>query len=581
MEPIANQRNVDTLLRRLMSISHCINSLHVKTLKRKHSVSPPPEAKRAKFNHNNDNDETFCSIEPNESVNQLQSTILSQDIDDAQSDNSHRSASTSCASTNDDDSASSDSSNISQIIFNNLHILNKLHGLIENGKKFNPYLKTMSPQNPFEMNQEAIPKNKRKVYDREFTVSGIIRIDRINNYPHFEVQWRGYKERTWEPLEHLMDDQLLWDFLADQLNEFSWSIRNVIQKCVESIRYLPTLSETEGFGQLKIFNQYLLQSDLILLSLLDTNKKQKTKEYVKFFNRVVVQLQLLPFHNKRMIQLYKMMKWQKKINAIDRGGSIAVANEVDYTLPPLDFNYINEVLTTDGITIPDDPPIGCECGPGGCTRETQCCGKAAGSRMAYNKFKLLIASSGTAVYECNKRCTCDATCRNRVVQLGRNNSLGIFRTANGTGWGVQAKRNIKRGQYICEYVGEIIRSEESDRRGKIYDAAGITYLFDLDFNTNDDNPYSIDAAKHGNVSHFINHSCDPNAGVWAVWINCLEPDLPKVCLFALKDIKGGEEITFDYSKSNDFLQESSEETNVTSGRAPCLCGAKNCRKVLF
>ena len=39
------------------------------------------------------------------------------------------------------------------------------------------------------------------------------------------------------------------------------------------------------------------------------------------------------------------------------------------------------------------------------------------------------------------------------------------------------------------------------------DEEGRTYLFDLDFNSGANNPYTIDAAFYGNVSHFINHSC--------------------------------------------------------------------------
>ena len=39
------------------------------------------------------------------------------------------------------------------------------------------------------------------------------------------------------------------------------------------------------------------------------------------------------------------------------------------------------------------------------------------------------------------------------------------------------------------------------------DEEGRTYLFDLDFNSGANNPYTIDAALYGNVSHFINHSC--------------------------------------------------------------------------
>ena len=39
----------------------------------------------------------------------------------------------------------------------------------------------------------------------------------------------------------------------------------------------------------------------------------------------------------------------------------------------------------------------------------------------------------------------------------------------------------------------------------IADSEGRTYLFDLDFN-DIDCMYSIDAARMGNASHFINHS---------------------------------------------------------------------------
>lgn len=40
--------------------------------------------------------------------------------------------------------------------------------------------------------------------------------------------------------------------------------------------------------------------------------------------------------------------------------------------------------------------------------------------------------------------------------------------------------------------------------------------------------------------------CEPNLVVYGVWINTLDPRLPRICLFAARDINKGEELTFDY-----------------------------------
>jgi histone-lysine N-methyltransferase SUV39H len=185
---------------------------------------------------------------------------------------------------------------------------------------------------------------------------------------------------------------------------------------------------------------------------------------------------------------------------------------------------------------------------------------------------------------------------------------------------VKTLQAIKKGSFVCEYVGEVIKNEEAEKRGKIYDAEGRTYLFDLDYNDSEQNPFTVDAAVYGNISHFINHSCEPNLAVYAVWINCLEPNLPKLALFATRNIREGEEIAFDYmcqflkgnkksSPNSDLLSESavspytsplrarltlpssehlenclpesSELVGEVASKTRCKCGAKKCRKYLF
>ena len=81
---------------------------------------------------------------------------------------------------------------------------------------------------------------------------------------------------------------------------------------------------------------------------------------------------------------------------------------------------------------------------------------------------LFLKSSGTPIFECNKRCKCGPKCANRVVQKGRKVILSIYRTSNGCGWGVKTLENIKKGSFVVEYVGEVITSDEAEQRGKKY-----------------------------------------------------------------------------------------------------------------
>lgn len=37
------------------------------------------------------------------------------------------------------------------------------------------------------------------------------------------------------------------------------------------------------------------------------------------------------------------------------------------------------------------------------------------------------------------------------------------------GWGLFTKHSLKKGDFVHEYVGEIISQEEAERRGVIYD----------------------------------------------------------------------------------------------------------------
>ena len=209
-----------------------------------------------------------------------------------------------------------------------------------------------------------------------------------------------------------------------------------------------------------------------------------------------------------------LLDWQFQLNS-QRGGTddlIFVENEIDRAEPPKNFTYICSNIYGDGVPDPNLQQVreslcGCQCyhlgkkcGP----KAPYCCSTMAHVPFAYTLAGKVCVTPGTPIYECNWKCSCPGDCVNRVVQHGRKIPLCIFRTSNNRGWGVRTLQSIKANTFVTEYVGEVITSEEAEKRGELYDEEGETYLFDLDFD--DDHMFTIDAKNYGNISHFFNHS---------------------------------------------------------------------------
>jgi SET domain-containing protein len=125
--------------------------------------------------------------------------------------------------------------------------------------------------------------------------------------------------------------------------------------------------------------------------------------------------------------------------------------------------------------------------------------------------------------------------------------------------GIFAKTDIAKGTRIIEYVGEKITAKEASRRADAFlddhrkdRSSGAVYIFEIN------RRYSVDGNVPYNTARHINHSCDPNA----------ETDVIKgrVWIIAIRDIKKGEEIAYNYGY--DFIEDYEDH--------PCRCGAANC-----
>ena len=127
------------------------------------------------------------------------------------------------------------------------------------------------------------------------------------------------------------------------------------------------------------------------------------------------------------------------------------------------------------------------------------------------------------------------------------------------GRGLFAKRDIEAQEMVIEYSGQLIRSELTDKREKMYEKQNIgCYMFRIDRHD------VIDATMCGNAARFINHSCDPNCYSKIVVVDGVK----KIVIFAARQISCGEELTYDYK----FAKE--------EDKIPCTCGADSCRKYL-
>ncbi|XP_044511972.1 histone-lysine N-methyltransferase ASHH1-like [Mangifera indica] len=153
-------------------------------------------------------------------------------------------------------------------------------------------------------------------------------------------------------------------------------------------------------------------------------------------------------------------------------------------------------------------------------------------------------------------CPCGVFCKNQRFQRCEYAKTKLFKT-EGRGWGLLADENMKAGQFIIEYCGEVISWKEARRRSQTYEIQGLKDAYIICLNAAE----SIDATAKGSHARFINHSCQPNCET-RKW-NVLGET--RVGIFAKQDISVGTELGYDYNFEW-----------YGGNKVRCLCGAASC-----
>lgn len=154
--------------------------------------------------------------------------------------------------------------------------------------------------------------------------------------------------------------------------------------------------------------------------------------------------------------------------------------------------------------------------------------------------------------ECGFDCSLGRYCGNKKFQKREYAECSVFSTTN-KGFGLRADEDISAGNFIIEFVGEVLNKTQCSQRADENKRSDSNYFIQLDGSN------IMDATKKGNKARFINHSCDANAQTEKWIVN----GKFRIGIFSRKLIKKQEEITINY--------------NWHQRPQKCFCGSSMCR----
>jgi len=135
-------------------------------------------------------------------------------------------------------------------------------------------------------------------------------------------------------------------------------------------------------------------------------------------------------------------------------------------------------------------------------------------------------------------------CENMKLQLRQKEHVCLGRS-DVAGWGSYILHGVRKGEFIGEYVGELISQNEADRRGRVYDQNNCSYLFNLN------SEWVVDAQNRGNKLRFANHSLEANCHARILLVNGDN----RLAIYASRDLAPGDELFYNYHYTDEVAPE--------------------------
>ena len=127
-------------------------------------------------------------------------------------------------------------------------------------------------------------------------------------------------------------------------------------------------------------------------------------------------------------------------------------------------------------------------------------------------------------------------CRNKAMTLGRAKRTFVAKSMVCGGLGLFAGEDIARGEFVIEYIGQVVLNEENQLNNLFTD---VFYSFRLKEN------WLVDSLTWGNKSRYINHARSV-AIENLIAKNVYVQGNIQLGLFAQKPIHFGDELLFNY-----------------------------------